>query len=116
MAIREGAADMLVQLLTVPSPDIRAATVFGLGCLVHSCPEAADGPGGGGGGGSGGGAADHSLSMAPSDDRLPAEQLIANAVRQVRPGCSCGSRGCSGWRRVGPGCSCRGGGCSCWGS
>ena len=39
LAIREGAADLLVQLLTVASPDIRAAAVFGLGCLVHSCPE-----------------------------------------------------------------------------
>lgn len=35
-AIREGAADLLVQLLTVASPEIRAAAVFGLGCLVHS--------------------------------------------------------------------------------
>ena len=39
MAIREGAADLMVQLLTVASPEIRAAAVFGLGCLVHSCPE-----------------------------------------------------------------------------
>ena len=39
MAIREGAADLLVQLLTVASPEIRAAAVCGLGCLVHSCPE-----------------------------------------------------------------------------
>jgi hypothetical protein len=44
-AIREGAADLLVQLLTVASPEIRAAAVFGLGCLVHSGPgPTLDGP------------------------------------------------------------------------
>ena len=79
MAIREGAADLLVQLLTVASPDIRAAAVFGLGCLVHSCPEGVPGSEAG----SGGGSADHPLNMTPTEDRLPAEQLIANAVRQV---------------------------------
>lgn len=40
LAIREGAADLLVQLLTMASPVIRAAAVFGLGCLVHSLPSA----------------------------------------------------------------------------
>ena len=80
MAIREGAADLLVQLLTVASPDIRAAAVFGLGCLVHSCPEGVPGAESGGAQGA---AADHLLSMTPTEDRLPAEQLIANAVRQV---------------------------------
>ncbi len=39
LAIREGAADLLVQLLTMASPVIRAAAVFGLGCLVHSLPS-----------------------------------------------------------------------------
>ncbi len=38
-AIREGAADILVQLLTSPLPEIRAAAIFGLACLVHSCPD-----------------------------------------------------------------------------
>eukprot|EP00798_Chlamydomonas_sp_ICE-L_P024029 gene24029-9606_t len=71
MAIREGAADLLVQLLTVASPGIRAAAVFGLGCLVHSCSEGSTDPAA---------AADMSISMTPTLDRLPAEQLIANAV------------------------------------
>ncbi|KAG1677758.1 hypothetical protein FOA52_001070 [Chlamydomonas sp. UWO 241] len=71
MAIREGAADLLVQLLTVASPEIRAAAVSGLGSLVHSCPEVDLS------------AMDHPLNVMPTDDRLPAEQLIANAVRQV---------------------------------
>ncbi|MEW5306106.1 MAG: hypothetical protein WDW36_008599 [Sanguina aurantia] len=62
LAIREGAADLLVSFLTMTLPEIRAAAVFGLGCLVHSY---------------------HSLNMQPSEDRLPAEQLIANAVRQA---------------------------------
>jgi regulator-associated protein of mTOR len=99
MAIREGAADLLVQLLTVASPDIRAGAVFGLGCLIHSCPEVRHvvpfpclhklewvspdshfplvsqfDPNQ---------VQDHPLSMVPTEDRLPAEQLIANAVRQV---------------------------------
>lgn len=43
MAIREGAADLLVQLLTVASPEIRAAAVFGLGCLVHASPGPSEG-------------------------------------------------------------------------
>lgn len=47
LAIREGAADLLVQLLTVASPDIRAAAVFGLGCLVHSGTLPAGGSGAG---------------------------------------------------------------------
>ncbi|GAX72618.1 hypothetical protein CEUSTIGMA_g74.t1 [Chlamydomonas eustigma] len=72
MAIREGAADLLVNLLTVASPEIRASAVFGLGCLVHSCPELDTSS-----------QMDHPLNMTPTDDRLPAEQLIANAVRQV---------------------------------
>eukprot|EP00798_Chlamydomonas_sp_ICE-L_P020688 gene20688-27484_t len=74
MAIREGAADLLVQLLTVASPDIRAAAVFGLGCLVHSCSESSSDPAA---------SADMPINMTPTEDRLPAEQLIANAVRQV---------------------------------
>ncbi|KAL6753623.1 raptor N-terminal caspase like domain-containing protein [Haematococcus lacustris] len=72
-AIREGAADLLVQLLTVASPEIRAAAVFGLGCLVHSGrPAGAAGVVGG-----------PDAPEPPTEDRLPAEQLIANAVRQV---------------------------------
>lgn len=63
-------------------PEIRAAAVFGLGCLVHSCPPDTD-VHGVRGGVMAGGVPDHSLNMQPSEDRLPAEQLIANAVRQV---------------------------------
>lgn len=69
-AIREGAADILVQLLASPSPEIRAAAIFGLACLIHSCPD--DPPN------------LPDVPIAPAtDDRLPAEQLIANAVTQV---------------------------------
>ncbi|KAG2445405.1 hypothetical protein HXX76_000027 [Chlamydomonas incerta] len=91
-AIREGAADILVQLLTSPLPEIRAAAIFGLACLIHSCPAAGDRHGGGGAGGGGagggggeGGEGDHgpALSLTPSEDRLPAERLIAGAVTQV---------------------------------
>ena len=98
-AIREGAADILVQLLTSPLPEIRAAAIFGLACLIHSCPAAGDRPlhlhagGGGGGGGAGAGGGgeggeggEHGgpvLSLTPSEDRLPAERLIAGAVTQV---------------------------------
>ncbi|GFH17993.1 raptor_N domain-containing protein, partial [Haematococcus lacustris] len=72
-AIREGAADLLVQLLTVASPEIRAAAVFGLGCLVHSGRSA----------GAAGVVGGPDAPEPPTEDRLPAEQLIANAVRQV---------------------------------
>lgn len=82
LAIREGAADLLVSFLTMTLPEIRAAAVFGLGCLVHSCPPDSD-VHGVRGGAMAGGVPDHSLNMQPSEDRLPAEQLIANAVRQV---------------------------------
>ncbi|PNH07533.1 Regulatory-associated protein of TOR 1 [Tetrabaena socialis] len=91
-AIREGAADILVQLLTSPLPEIRAAAIFGLACLIHSCPDPNDLRGGihhggavpGGGPGSGAALPDHpALSLTPSEDRLPAERLIAGAVTQV---------------------------------
>ncbi|GLC71947.1 hypothetical protein PLESTF_001187700 [Pleodorina starrii] len=96
-AIREGAADILVQLLTSPLPEIRAAAIFGLACLIHSCPDPND-PShpahaaghlhhGGGPGGPGNPLTplpDHPvLTLTPSEDRLPAERLIAGAVTQV---------------------------------
>ncbi|KAG2485410.1 hypothetical protein HYH03_015896 [Edaphochlamys debaryana] len=86
-AIREGAADILVQLLTSPLPEIRAASIFGLACLIHSCPDPADpahhGAAAGGAGGAGP-VPDHpGLTLTPSEDRLPAERLIAGAVTQV---------------------------------
>ncbi|GLI58486.1 hypothetical protein VaNZ11_000217 [Volvox africanus] len=89
-AIREGAADILVSLLTSPLPEIRAAAIFGLACLIHSCPDPSD-PShvhhSGGPGGIAGGAnpvPEHAgLTLTPSEDRLPAERLIAGAVTQV---------------------------------
>ncbi|GFR43035.1 hypothetical protein Agub_g4039, partial [Astrephomene gubernaculifera] len=95
-AIREGAADILVQLLTSPLPEIRAAAIFGLACLIHSCPDPGEaaaaaaaagvhhgGAGAGGGGAGAGGEHPAGLTLTPSEDRLPAERLIAGAVTQV---------------------------------
>lgn len=86
-AIREGAADILVQLLTSPLAEIRAAAIFGLGCLIHSCPEQHPQLHHHGvGGAPGGQAADMPPGISvgqPSEERLPAELLIANAVTQV---------------------------------
>ncbi len=79
LAIREGAADLLVALIQGSAPEIRAAAVFGLGCLVYA-------PGGATQDSAGVGAmmAASGVTPSPLEDRLPAEQLIANAVRQVR--------------------------------
>lgn len=35
MAIQKGAADLLARLLVVSNPEVRAAAVFALGCLIQ---------------------------------------------------------------------------------
>lgn len=40
LCIREGSTELLAGLSSFYSPEIRAAAVFALGCLIHSCPDA----------------------------------------------------------------------------
>jgi hypothetical protein len=68
--MRDGAPELLSSLLGALDPELRAAAVFALGCLIHSSPRV--GPGGAplpyGGGGSGSG---HSSSAASLGGAAP---------------------------------------------